>query len=122
MENKIEIGTSGLVCDNKECDWMDKSIPFEVWHEWINRPCPKCGANLLTLEDYNTAVTVFETMKFIGSLSEDELKNLAKNVKPNPEVEEKFKDINPGEKCLLTVHTHKGIDFDVKPLNSDNDL
>jgi len=45
---------SGLKCDAKECDYIDMSIKFEDYPKYINAPCPKCGAPLLTQADYDT--------------------------------------------------------------------
>ena len=41
----------GLKCDNPSCDFIDISIAIEDYDNWLNTPCPKCGANLLTKED-----------------------------------------------------------------------
>lgn len=42
----------GLKCDNTDCDYSDMSIPTSKYKEYVNCPCPKCGANLLTKSDY----------------------------------------------------------------------
>jgi hypothetical protein len=41
----------GLKCD--ACDWADPSILLEDYPKWLNAPCPKCGANVLTQEDFD---------------------------------------------------------------------
>lgn len=42
-----------VVCDNPKCDY---TIPYSTENneliKWINVPCPKCGENLLTVDDY----------------------------------------------------------------------
>lgn len=43
---------SGLKCDNPSCDYKDDAIDSEDYAKWIGCPCPKCGENLLTVEDY----------------------------------------------------------------------
>ena len=43
-----------IVCDNKKCDYKigyDATLD-QVSELFINRPCPVCGQNLLTTEDY----------------------------------------------------------------------
>lgn len=66
---------SGIQCDNEECDFIDKSVKMEEYDEWLNKPCPKCGDNLLTEEDYNTVkdltslVSMFSEM--MGEVPED---------------------------------------------------
>lgn len=38
-----------LKCDAEGCDHQERA---QISREHIGRPCPKCGANLLTEEDY----------------------------------------------------------------------
>lgn len=47
-----------IVCDDLLCDY---TVPYseqedQKLEEYINTPCPSCGANLLTEEDYKLAV------------------------------------------------------------------
>lgn len=48
----LEFTGGGLKCDNPDCDFVDMSIPINDYKKWVNAPCPKCGANLLTKQDY----------------------------------------------------------------------
>ncbi len=41
----------GVKCDNPACDFRDKTAKYEDRLSWLNRPCPKCGQNLLTEKD-----------------------------------------------------------------------
>lgn len=52
MEKLIEIKAAGLKCDADRCDYIDIGVNLKEYKSWINKPCPKCGANLLTPEDY----------------------------------------------------------------------
>ena len=52
MKNALEINIGGIKCDNPNCDFMDTSVKVEDYDKWLNRPCPKCGENLLTDDDY----------------------------------------------------------------------
>lgn len=45
---------SGIKCDNKTCDYTNESVSFADYENWVNKPCPCCGDNLLTEEDLNT--------------------------------------------------------------------
>jgi len=65
---KINIG--GIKCDNKECDFKDMSVLFEDYDKWLNRPCPKCGCNLLTEQDYEVTKTLVE---LVGAINESPL-------------------------------------------------
>ena len=48
----MEANIYGLKCDNPDCDFVDMSIEYEDYKNWVNKPCPKCGAILLTKFDY----------------------------------------------------------------------
>ena len=52
MKKNIEVYGGGLKCDNPECDYVNMDIPRNEYEKWVNKPCPKCGENLLTEEDY----------------------------------------------------------------------
>jgi len=78
--NNIEITDTGLVCDNPNCDWKDETITFDIYHEWLNKPCPKCGENVLTEEDFLNAENLHSTINFINSLSEEQLEILSKEI------------------------------------------
>lgn len=56
MRKLIEMSQEYLiVCDNKECDYKIENTtkdPYVDTISYINAPCPKCGENLLTVEDY----------------------------------------------------------------------
>ena len=47
---------SGIKCDNPKCDYRDDTVSFEDYINWVNKPCPKCGSNLLTQKDYYNCV------------------------------------------------------------------
>ncbi len=51
-DTALKMTGGGLKCDNPDCDWIDMSIPIKDYKKWINAPCPKCGSNLLTKQDY----------------------------------------------------------------------
>ena len=57
-----------VVCDNPECDYK---YPYSEEEEkrlvsYINVPCPKCGENLLTLEDYIMHEKMMKTVNFLN--------------------------------------------------------
>lgn len=47
-----EIG--GIKCDTTGCAYEDMSVTVSQYPQWVNRPCPLCGGNLLTEADFNT--------------------------------------------------------------------
>jgi len=57
MRKLIEETQENLIeCDTQNCGYVipnpDPTIRVDV-KEYINVPCPKCGGNLLTINDYN---------------------------------------------------------------------
>ena len=66
----IQLTHSGLKCDNSSCDWRDDNISPEVWHKYINAPCPKCGQNILTLEDFDKAMLFFKVVSKVKQFHE----------------------------------------------------
>ena len=60
---KMNIG--GIKCDNKECDFNDMTVLFEDYANWLNKPCPKCGSNLLTQKDYDCTKLLFQMGNYL---------------------------------------------------------
>lgn len=73
MNKGIRMNCVGLKCDNKGCDFVDNTISFEDYPNWINKPCPKCGENLLTEQDYYTVKTMFDIANLINDSLPEEL-------------------------------------------------
>lgn len=127
MDN-VEIKSHGLKCDNEACDWKDETISTDDYSEWINRPCPKCGENLLTLEDYENAEMAIMAAKLLNTMTPEEIEAFSKNLNPdNIPGSEIFKGI-PGAEHLdgevgditVSVDTHKelriaGFKKEIKP-------
>src|SRR4051812_42833476 len=113
MDN-IQIQESNLQCDNY--DWSDAEINFETYKDWIDKPCPKCGHNVLTQEDYQHAEIVRHTIEFINAMTPEQIAEFNKNVnmeelKSNPMISGLSDiDLSDPEKLLnITVSTHKNI-------------
>jgi hypothetical protein len=66
MSNPVELNIYGIKCD--ACDFSDMSVKVEEYSEWVNKPCPKCGANLLTEADYNNVKMLMEVAKMTNSI------------------------------------------------------
>jgi hypothetical protein len=54
MRKPVEI--KGIKCDKPSCDYRDDSVTTSQYKEYIDKPCPKCGSNLLTYADYKTSM------------------------------------------------------------------
>lgn len=63
MKDAIRTEIRGIKCDTKGCDYADMDVPVEDYPQWVNKPCPNCGGNLLTEADY-------QTVKFVLSLAD----------------------------------------------------
>jgi len=85
MKN-IEIQTHGLICDNPKCDWKDESISFDKFIDYVNAPCPQCGENVLTDNDYQNVVTLFEQIDRVNQFSSEEFKDMTKVGDNDPQV------------------------------------
>ena len=116
MEKNIEFKGGGLVCDNPNCDYKNENVLFEDYSEWLDKPCPKCGENLLTQEDYENARLLHLSIDIVNSLSEEELEffNKAFQEKGFPDLpifedvqDLKFNSTNGN--VLVEVGTHKEI-------------
>lgn len=87
MEKPIEVKQGGLMCDNPKCDYVN-NIPSTEYPQWVNRPCPKCGENLLTESDYRFWKIL---MFFVRILNK---------ILPKPKVDD--------EAETVSVHYHNG--------------
>lgn len=66
MDKAINLNIKGIKCDNPKCDFIDENAKVEEYSNWLNRPCPKCGANLLTEADYNNTRLIIESVRTIN--------------------------------------------------------
>lgn len=70
MENSIEVQEMGLICDNPKCDWKDETVRSDQYLDWLNKPCPKCGENVLTDQDYENVQKMFEAVKLLNRVAD----------------------------------------------------
>lgn len=68
MENALELDIHGIRCDNPNCDYEDMTVQMEDYEQWLNKPCPKCGQNLLTEEDYRNTLFLIEMTKVANKI------------------------------------------------------
>jgi hypothetical protein len=53
---------------NCSCGFNDDNVKFEDYLKWINKSCPKCGKNLLTINEFNECKTIYKIVSFIDKL------------------------------------------------------
>lgn len=81
QKSKVEkIGNSGIMCDNPGCSYLDKTVSDDNLKEWINIPCPLCGENLLTQEDYDNSQFLLGLVDTINGMSEEEMDTMIKEL------------------------------------------
>lgn len=49
MKPAVELRIKGIKCDAPGCNYRDDSVEFS--EAFLDKPCPQCGASLLTEED-----------------------------------------------------------------------
>ncbi|SHN86471.1 MULTISPECIES: hypothetical protein [Desulfitobacterium] len=67
-KDAVEIQIQGIKCDNRTCGFKDDTVRFEEYGQWLNKPCPKCGANLLTEEDYASTLMLVELTGIVNDM------------------------------------------------------
>lgn len=68
MAKVVTTYVKGIKCDNEECGWKDPTVPYEDYPKYIDKPCPCCGANLLTRQDYLVTKRIIEISKLFGNI------------------------------------------------------
>lgn len=60
----MQVDIRGIKCD--VCDFKDDTVRLEDYPEWLDEPCPKCGANLLTQADLDS---VLRLVRFVNAVN-----------------------------------------------------
>jgi hypothetical protein len=104
LDKAVNFNVMGIKCDNPDCDFADMTVPFEDYKNWVNKPCPQCGCNLLTQADYDNTMMLFNVVEQMNKI---------------------FPPAKPGE-LIATMHVHMDgsgkMDLDVdsiEPLKED---
>ena len=67
MKQAMSVEIKGIKCDG--CDYKDESVKVKEYEAWLNRPCPQCGANLLTEADYHNVKVMMEFVKLANKIT-----------------------------------------------------
>ena len=67
MDKNIIASIYGIKCDNNLCDYYNKHVKCEDYINWINKPCPICGENLLTQSDYDMVQIILKNSTLIDN-------------------------------------------------------
>lgn len=60
----LNLDMAGIKCD--ACDYKDMEVQITDYKEWLNKPCPKCGASLLTEADLKTITRLNKIIGFFN--------------------------------------------------------
>ncbi len=99
----------GIKCDAKGCDYCDPTVLIEELEDWLNKPCPKCNANLLTEEDFAMAEGMQAMVEMLNDINPSELEGIKKALPNLPEFNESV-TITIDPKGLKVVSIEKDID------------
>jgi predicted nucleic-acid-binding Zn-ribbon protein len=58
MQDAINLKIQGIKCDN--CDYRDNNVEFTEYEQYLNKPCPWCGAPLLTQADLDATKNIIK--------------------------------------------------------------
>ena len=83
----VNLNIKGIKCDNPDCDFRDDTVQSQNYKSWLNKPCPQCGANLLTEAD----LKVVKRMIGITNLTNCILKPFTK---PNKDAKRMAMEVN----------------------------
>ena len=62
----LHIECGGIVCDNPKCSYENKDARLHEYKQYLNKPCPKCGENLLTQENMDTISYLIDLSNTLG--------------------------------------------------------
>lgn len=79
MKEALQVSIGGIKCDNPNCNYADQSVEFKDYPNWVNKPCPICGENLLTEQDFKTCNFIYNLAQKLNRIlpkvsDEDETK------------------------------------------------
>lgn len=118
MKDKIQLIESGLKCDNIECNWENKTIHHKDYFKHIDRECPKCGENILTQQDYNSAMLFHSVVDMVNGMNEVEIEtfnleglDLSSIISTDDKM---LLEQNPDKEFKVSVDLHGGIKFNVE--------
>lgn len=69
MEPAVQMNIGGIKCDTPDCDFRDDTVKVEDYAQWLNKPCEKCGGNLLTEADYKNTQRIIQFVNLLNKFS-----------------------------------------------------
>ncbi len=118
-----EVKYTGIKCDNQACGWKDETVTIEDTATYLNKPCPNCGENLLTQEDYNRFFGVKAAIEFLNTLSPEQMKALEEltGMRDTHVMNQLEKlCINVDDMVEASIDTHKKITIEISKIDEAN--
>ena len=66
----VTVNGGGLKCDTEGCDWSDPDISMANYASYVDYACPKCGASVLTQDDYDALQQVLTLIHEVNAIAE----------------------------------------------------
>lgn len=66
MDQYVVYNIKGIKCDH--CDYKNKDVCYSDYGDWLGKPCPNCGSNLLTQEDLDATDELVSQIKEANEL------------------------------------------------------
>lgn len=103
LEEEVDMNPQcGIGCDNKFCDYVDASVKVNELKDWLNKPCPKCGSNLLTEKDYAQSQLMLKAMKLAQKMTPEQQQKIMSQVDPMQVVQmPMFENLSPEQKAQM---------------------
>ena len=71
MKDVVKLDVKGIKCDNSNCDFIDMSVEFEDYENWLNKSCPKCEDDEVDIS-VSVEMNGTDKIKFIHKEEENE--------------------------------------------------
>jgi ssDNA-binding Zn-finger/Zn-ribbon topoisomerase 1 len=108
----LQLYIKGIKCDNPDCNYEEvikykngnTNEVIEEYKKWINKPCPKCGQNLLTLKDYIVLKMIILCVDILNTILPEPKNDEGKEVfslEMNGTGKVKFKPIRGGGEWII---------------------
>ena len=92
----------GIGCDNKFCDFVNSNVTVKGLNNWLNKPCPKCGENLLTEEDYNRSQKMLDAYNISQQMTPEQQKEVLSKIDPIQVLQSPmFANLSPEQKSQM---------------------
>jgi len=69
MNTDLMMQAHGINCD--ACDYENDTVNLEDYGSYVGRPCPECGASLLTESEFQVFKGLQAIIELVGSLELD---------------------------------------------------